>query len=155
MDFFTIVIILAIVVLIVLLTYIGVSMSKLETSQVFPPNANVCPDYWTEVEPGKCMFPAAGTRNTGDFTNPKSYTSAKTPAVTGQTYLVGSGSPVGQVYGDGSRLGETTQIKEVIDVNESAWNTAYDGMSSKCAKKKWSTAHGVAWDGISNTNSCA
>lgn len=145
MDFFTIVIILAIVILILLLTYIGVAMSKLNTSQIFPPNANVCPDYWVEVEPGKCQFPAAQTRNTGDFTIAFSKDGNK-------TYI---GSSIGEVYGNTVVSGTTDQLKEVIRVNdETVWTNAYPGVSAKCAKKKWASSHGIAWDGITNSNGC-
>ncbi len=171
MDFYTIVIILAIIVLILLLTYIGIAMSSLKQSQVFPERANACPDYWEQTSDGKCVFPAKDTKNNGYFT-------VGTDLYNGNTYV--SGVSVGEglnkysytdtVYLNGQSMASVmnpsvatyvsgTQIKEVIDINdESKWNGAgsgeLSGLPLACAKKKWALKNGIAWDGITNSNLC-
>tara|TARA_A200000113_G_C8737145_1_gene313518 strand:+ start:416 stop:775 length:360 start_codon:yes stop_codon:yes gene_type:complete len=47
MSFQTIVVTIAIITLIVLLTWIGYGMYKNETNAKFPPVSSDCPDYWT------------------------------------------------------------------------------------------------------------
>ena len=60
--FYTIVLSIATVILILILTYIGIQMSNKNTSAAtFPPIANTCPDYWKVAVDGKsCEIPTSG-----------------------------------------------------------------------------------------------
>jgi hypothetical protein len=53
MDFYTIVIISAIVLLILLLTIIGLVVSNANSSATFPASYSSCPDYWIYDETTK------------------------------------------------------------------------------------------------------
>jgi len=65
-SFQVIVLSIAVVVLVLVLTFIGVVMSKQNNSQVYPPVMNDCPDYW-EVRPdgSGCNIPNQGKVNSG------------------------------------------------------------------------------------------
>lgn len=60
-QFYVIVITIAIVLLILALTYIGVFLIGDDTTQVtFPPHSNQCPDYWEVNGDGSCEIPTNG-----------------------------------------------------------------------------------------------
>jgi hypothetical protein len=67
MNFYTLVIVLAIICLILLLTYIGIAMSKVTGNSRFSPHQNQCPDYWENDGNGFCIYPIRSGKNTGDF----------------------------------------------------------------------------------------
>jgi hypothetical protein len=78
MEFYVLIIIIAVVALIAILTGIGLIMLNRNTVvTVFPPDALQCPDYWTMDANGNCI---AGMKNTGVFSpgysqNPKNIAS--------------------------------------------------------------------------------
>ena len=54
MDFYSIVIIIAVVLLILSLTAIGIIVTQSNSAAVFPASQNSCPDYWTS-EGKRCV----------------------------------------------------------------------------------------------------
>jgi len=64
MEYYVVLVIIAVIVLICLLTYIGMNMNSSTTVAAFPPDRLVCPDYWTQDARGYCV---AGTKNLGNF----------------------------------------------------------------------------------------
>ena len=66
------VIVIAIIVLIASLTFIGYTLYSSQKNQQFPPVRGECPDYWSVLDTNKCM----NTRNLGkcpgtaDFSGP-------------------------------------------------------------------------------------
>jgi hypothetical protein len=70
MDFYTIVLAIAVILLIFTLTYIGIKMKYHTQSQPFPPVSNTCPDYWTIDSTGKVCYPPSNNVN-----NPNNLTS--------------------------------------------------------------------------------
>jgi len=64
MDFYTIVIISAIVLLIISLTAIGVIVTNTNSSAKFPTSYSTCPDYWSIDPSGNCK--SNGTSNTNN-----------------------------------------------------------------------------------------
>ena len=66
-NFYMIVIIVAIIALIGVLTYVGIVMSKGESTEVYPPHSTTCPDYWELNEDKKCKIPKDGKKNTGSM----------------------------------------------------------------------------------------
>lgn len=122
--FYIIVSVVAIVLLIVFLTYIGIVMkySKNATgTNVFPPQASDCPDYW-EVFNNKCKIPKAGTRNYGSM----------------------NGSAINGTPGYSPSEG-------TIDFKDAAWSSSGTAI---CNKKKFANKFGLVWDGVSNYNGC-
>ena len=54
-SFYIIVACVAIVLLILLLTVIGLMMSNQNKIDVYPPNKSQCPDYWIVNDDGRCI----------------------------------------------------------------------------------------------------
>jgi hypothetical protein len=65
-SFYLTVILIAVVMLIGILTYLGMQMAKASSEAPFPPAASTCPDYWTTNDDGSCT---AGTKNLGIFSS--------------------------------------------------------------------------------------
>ena len=135
--FYFIVIAVAVILLIIMLTYIGTRMVSNQktgnTSSVFPPVKNNCPDLWKSNMIGNtvtCKIPASTGSNVGDL-----YTNDKGDEVNFN---------IGTVLGTGPDKAVAFSIDNA--------NTM--GMSGDCAKKKWANTHGILWDGISNYNQC-
>ncbi len=64
--FYVIVPSIAIIILILILTYIGIQMVNKKTASgqnVFPPQYSNCPDYWQLNNDKKCVVPQPGARN--------------------------------------------------------------------------------------------
>ena len=135
--FYFVVIAVAVILLIIMLTYIGTRMVSNQktgnTSSVFPPVKNNCPDLWKSNMIGNtvtCKIPASTGSNVGDL-----YTNDKGDEVNFN---------IGTVLGTGPDKAVAFSIDNA--------NTM--GMSGDCAKKKWANTHGILWDGISNYNQC-
>lgn len=129
-SFYSIVILIAAILLIVVLTFLGIEISKKGEERDFPPDTSNCPDYWKEVGPGKCDIPLANKHpnNMGILDDTGSLL-----INTNNTY--------------GLNPGEYT-----IDMNNEGWSAQED--SEKCTKAKWANQFGIVWDGITNFNKC-
>jgi len=67
-SFYTIVLTIALFLLIIILTYVGIQMTNRTSNvSVYPPSAQPCPDYWLQsadpTKPG-CVIPPVGQKNT-------------------------------------------------------------------------------------------
>lgn len=78
MNFQQIILTLAIIVLIIMLVFIGLALSKSKYSGQWPPIVGDCPDYWVDLEGngaacynahalGRCNIPSDHSPNTMDF----------------------------------------------------------------------------------------
>ena len=67
-TFYIIVLSIAVVLLILILTFVGIMMKRQDSSTVFPPTVNTCPDFWT-VDAGKCIIPTPGSPNASASTS--------------------------------------------------------------------------------------
>ena len=122
--FYVIVPSIAIIILILILTFIGIKMVNKKTASgknVFPPQYSNCPDYWQFNNDKKCVVPLAGARNSLS-------TSLSTTTTAG--------------YDSAS---------SAIDFNSSGWSSTG---SSICKQKMWANSNNVTWDGVSNYNGC-
>ena len=128
--FHVIVLTVATVILILVLTVIGVLMTKKNTTVAYPPAYNTCPDYWTVATDGSsCILPtAASSLNVGSM-----YTSAG-------TLVPGIISTPGYNY-DASN-------------NQATINFSNSGWTGVCSMQSWANNYGIVWDGVSNYNSC-
>ena len=80
MGFYSTILIIALVALILVMTYIGISLYRNRKTANFPSNYANCPDYWQQDADGNCIIPAAksvNTRNTYE-TDPKFVVSGNT-----------------------------------------------------------------------------
>lgn len=66
MEFYVLLIIIAVVVLVCMLTYIGMNMTSKTSAIPFPPDALECPDYWVSDGNGNCV---ADAKNLGTYTS--------------------------------------------------------------------------------------
>jgi hypothetical protein len=141
--FYIIVLSIAIILLIVVLTFIGIKMKdSAGNAAPYPPSSLPCPDYWVQTTDASgnniCYIPpyvpAGGSvmpSNTGKIYDNK-----------GRNTLTSSAKPI-----PGYNIYDNT-----INFNDPGWNTA--GMSSTCAQKSWANNNSLQWDGISNFNNC-
>lgn len=126
-QFYVIVITIAIVLLILALTYIGVFLIGDDTTQVtFPPHSNQCPDYWEVNGDGSCVIPDVGDVNFGKK-------SAKDEFVVNKS--------------DGS---VDDSYPQPDDTNTSI---PFENRTI-CEKKRWANTFDVVWDGVTNYNKC-
>lgn len=125
----------AVVLLIVMLTYAGILMTynkKTTSSDPFPPSKSTCPDYWTASQDlSYCMIPGKTSRNIGTIFDSK----------TGVTNLTVTSTP-GYNQGSGS---------DRINFNDTDWSKSG---TSTCNQKTWAKTYGVFWDGVTNYNGC-
>lgn len=137
-QFYVIVITIAIVLLILALTYIGVFLIGDDTTQVtFPPHSNQCPDYWEVNGDGSCEIQKNGI-NLGtklDGSGERTYTDKL-------EFVVNKGD--GTVDGTYPFQPTNTASPENIDFQDKAI----------CEKKQWANRFGVVWDGVTNYNKC-
>ena len=126
MTFQKTVIIVATVLLICCLIFIGVSLYQSKYSAQFPPVTGTCPDYWVDVGAGK------------DLGSDKK----------GKTHCVAPGysndgkdiSP--PIHGYGNNTGNC----------KSKWVSSKEPLSQSdvCDYKKWANKCNVSWDGVTN-----
>lgn len=127
-SFHTIVLTIAVIILILVLTVIGIMMTnKTYDSSVYPPTTNECPDYWTANTVAKTCTYTSG-KNTGE--------GGLTPAFTS------SGNTT-----NGLNAGSNT-----VDFNNAGWSS--NGGTKLCNQKDWAIKYGISWDGVANYNGC-
>lgn len=151
----------ALVLLIVILTIIGVAMSKMQSNAPFPTVKNTCPDYWdVSSDPNYCGFPVDSTMKNRGTIVAESGTGIK-QADAQNVGMCNGISKFGCSLAPGTTLldvkpHETTSPFQYIKLNNNStgWGTMYPGMSEICAQKQWATLLGVSWDGVSNYNGC-
>lgn len=130
-NFYTYVVIVAFVILVLALIGLGVVLQNQDKGEVFPPIQSKCPDGWTIGVSG-CHVPTGvdSSRNIGDFSD-RNLTTAD------QRYLMSTTGTNGTAIGLGPSL-------EIVFKPEAL----------PCDKRKWANMHGIIWDGISNYNQC-
>lgn len=127
-NFYMLVVSIAVVILILVLAFLGWTMSKHKDKTSFPIQTT-CPDYW-QIE--------------NDPTTKKAY--CKQPA--DDTYMN---------YGESAASTSTLLPKDVFkdgkfDFTNSGWSAA--GQSAVCAKKKWADTYKIKWDTVTNDVTC-
>ena len=138
-SFYLIVLGIAIVMLILVLTGIGLLMRTQTASSVYPPMANTCPDGWTIEADGSCTIPTAvGSANMGFIIAGTPYTDTDI-----KTSLLKSTKK------DGPYPSFTASSFSPTDAD---WSS--NKLSAVCQQKKWANTNNIVWDGISNYNSC-
>ena len=128
-SFYTLVVTIAVVILILVLAFLGWTMSKHKDKSANFPIQTTCPDYW-EIE--------------NDIATKKAY--CKQPP--DSTYMN---------YGDAQASTSDSLPKDVFkdgkfDFTNSGWSSA--GQNAVCAKKKWADMYKIKWDTVTNDTSC-
>lgn len=129
MDFYFTVSIIAVIILIILLTTIGLLVKNSSYSGKFPPHAAECPDYW-EVDGSLCIVPVDDKAlNTGrqPYANPNGF-----------EYIDYNG-------------------KKAIDFSNTLWTKDLlpDDVKNNCGLTAWANLNNILWDGVSNSSLCA
>ena len=131
-SFQIIVLVVAIILLIIIFTSIGIITKYYSTeNNLYPSMSNTCPDTWSVTETNTCIVPQNGDLNSGAL-----YSNG------GSTLIIDSANTPGY----------SSAKNEINFSDNTLW--AGDGKSALCNKKKWASVYGIAWDGISNANIC-
>jgi hypothetical protein len=157
-PFFLYVSIGALVILILILTLVGVSLTQMQSMDSFPPTQNTCPDYWdVSLNPAFCGIPTDSNMSN------KGYLSIKdTKTGIDKTDAQNIGMCKGPGFGcnkDGDLLNianapSSNNFQYVKLNNNTSWSTLYPGITERCAKKNWAQTLNISWDGVTNYNGC-
>jgi len=132
MDYFRLIVLsVAIIVLVLILTVIGLILAKQNSNKIYPPEYTDCPDYWVfNTDNSMCKVPSYGLTTSlnvgGIYDN------------TGKLLLNNSNT-------SGFKRDASNNV--YIDFKDSSWGGV-------CSMKKWSNNNGIVWDGVSNFNTC-
>jgi hypothetical protein len=164
-DFYFYAMIVALIILILILTMVGITISYGNSLKRFPLNASQCPDYWT-ASGDYCRFPGTGETNRGnsDFLGSGAagpYPSDPELLILGNLGSVGysaangSGTSYTGANLTSSNLNTAGSLFVRMNNNDASWNSIYTGITPRCAKRKWALESGIVWDGITNYNGCS
>lgn len=132
--FYIIVLSVAIALLVLVLTVIGIMLSKRTVNLAYPPSYNTCPDYWAiSTDGSNCIIPTyQSSLNIGGLYNSNGVLNPSVLATPGYG-----------IYTDPS----TNMVSNFINFANSGW-------AGVCSQKTWANQNNVVWDGVSNYNSC-
>lgn len=129
--YYTIVLIIAILLLIGSLSVVGVMITSGSNKKAFPEFQNTCPDFWTHIKDSDnnivCKPPTSGINTV--------------------TPILSDTPPFAHA---GVDIGKNTDGKSIItgiNLNSSNW-------ISLCDKANWAKTNKITWDGVTNTNEC-
>lgn len=141
--FYTVVLVIAVVILILSLAFVGVMMKKSNATQSISSSVSQCPDLW--IPDGSfCHFNGlnGGTYNIST-TNRRQMADSSGNAILRSTI-----SPFfTNGYVDVSFNGATT-----INPFDERWNI--NGITPVCNQKQWAVINNIQWTGIREYNSC-
>lgn len=134
MDFYGIVLTVAAIVFLLLLTLLGVLISRSSTSTVFPPTMSTCPDYWEVDLSGNCQYPLSGS-NQGHL------------GIVSDKAL--HDKPPFATFNNGTNKAQGWYFNP----KDTKW-TGIAGKTSVCSQRDWAVKYNIVWDGVSNYNAC-
>ena len=130
--FYPTVVIIALLCLVIFLTFIGLMMKNDKSTAIYPPTSNVCPDYWVSDSKGNCFIPER-----------KSFSDKSVILNTGNSGCsLLSKKNVAPYSSDGRSFSSKNPL----------WTSK--GETTICAQKNWSINNNIVWDGVSNYNMC-
>lgn len=139
-TFYHIVLIVAVIFLILLLTFIGISM-KASKKTNFPPSRNTCPDYWRV-----------------DYSDPEKPMCKISPLNVGIIKTVNEKLMMTNDPNDSDKTKAYTpgynSAKNAVDFADPSWPALFSS-SGQCSLKKWANKYEISWDGVSNFNNCS
>lgn len=152
----------ALVLLILILTVIGVAMSKMQSTAPFPPTQNACPDYWdVSSNPQYCGAPIQGAKNIGSIVMNGNKIDETKEINIGMCKIdnkfgcSGSGNTHLMSYDGTTAINNGGGKYHYVQLNNnSKWTSMFPGKSERCAQKQWASTLNVTWDGVTNYNSC-
>jgi hypothetical protein len=127
MDFYNVVIIVALLILITLLTLFGIFYKNL-TNEPFPSSQDPCPKLWIMDNSGLCVNPSS--------------------ADVSSNFL-----PIGGTW-QTDTPGYVSSTTGSFNKSDIAW-ASYEGAKNEiCGKQKWSKKYKIDWNGVSSYNNC-
>jgi len=163
-PFYYIVLSIAVVMLILVLIFVGILMQSQNANATFPPQANMCPDFWESDASGNCIIPGVkqDTSTPPDFTDPSGQNFGSLKFANG-AMKDGDGttaltiSNIKTKYDAGTSIyGVTSASVSYVFINptkDTDW--AKNGLTAICGQRAWCDKYGIQWDGTSNFNGCA
>ena len=130
----------AVALLVIILTVVGVVLASNKKNMTFPPSSLPCPNYWQMNSDGKCVIPVAPKMPDNPDPGYKDY---YTPANTGTGDFTTYNSKPLPGYDAASGT---------VNFANSGWGTS--ASSATCAKRDWAKKAGILWDGVTNYNGC-
>jgi hypothetical protein len=136
--FYLIISVIAVIVLILSLAFVGVIMKKSEQATVFPSSASQCPDMWIP-DGSNCIFNGV---NSGTYavstTNSKKFAddTASTTSTTAPYFVTGT----------------TSTNNSIITPSDPRWATGTT--SAICSQSKWANINNIQWTGVREYNNC-
>ena len=120
-GFYIAVLVIAIVILMLILTTIGVAMRKANQGVEWPPTGGRCPDGWEEdvTTPGKCYIPS-NMVNSGKVTPDSTGTSGSTAANAAKGYAFAADAYTTWINGDKWRELGTARVLNTTTLNVDA-----------------------------------
>ena len=131
-SFYRIVLLIALVSLVIFITFTGFLMRNDSNTSIFPPNSSVCPDYWVGDAKGNCFMP-------------------KQKSFTDKTILLNTGKANSSILSD-KTVAPYSLDGQSFSATNSLWSSK--GESTICAQKNWANNNNIVWDGVSNYNKC-
>lgn len=138
MNFYAIVIIIAILGLVGILATMGYLANKTIPTGSFPTNKQPCPDFWTYNPDDKSCTMGETNRLNND---------------------IGTNTPTDAIIQQGvddsnATEGITPYPDTTIDFSKSSWDAQYANYTPECRLNQWSADNKIMWDGVSNLNTC-
>lgn len=165
-KFYTYVLIGALVLLILILVVVGVVLTNLKKTDLYPPVQATCPDYWdVSANPDYCglyVTDSTGIQNKGILKLTKDSGKSKSkidPTDTNNVGFCTNGSTFGcrgnaYIPTDTGFVSGTSDYQYVKLNGNSDLTGLYPGTTERCAKKRWADTLGITWDGVTNYNGC-
>lgn len=155
LNFYSIVVFVAAIGFILCIAYFAWVMQYQDAGTPFPPEsaAAKCPDDWESVpQTSRCRIPGVGATNAGSIhTDDPKYAWFLQLLAGAQlgTYLSATAG------GERVWVPVTTPLTAAATADLRAGSMYVDfAEMDMCARKKWASAFGVLWDGVSNHNKC-
>jgi hypothetical protein len=154
-DFYFYTLAIALIILLIMLTMIGITLSYGNETKVYPPVQNDCPDYWVQATKDDVI---KGNTRQKDSSEPTDYCIYPTLNGTnkgsgdGNLYISDNWIDISNSIG-GNIVAGTYYVQ--IKGNDAKWGNLYPGMTVRCAKQKWALDYGFVWDGVTNYNGCS
>lgn len=127
MSFYSIVLIVAFIILLLTLVAVGIMLQNQDKNKAFPTQMSPCPDGWGVSDTGACVQPVGS--NTIDLTDRED----KSNDIDKTNWITANDADDKPISGNFIPLDSATV----------------------CDKKAWANKYNVNWDGVSNYNSCS
>lgn len=131
--FYIIVVSVALIVLIIFLTLVGLLMQNTSGTSNFPPVLNECPDYWTIGADNSCKMPVQTSFNN-------------------QSIILNTGNNKNGLILSDPKIAPYSIDGYSFSTKNPLW--ASKGETVMCAQKNWANSNNIVWDGVSNYNNC-